>query len=139
MQAAGSTAGEPYRENGSDRAERAMSMESAASASLPTTAIPKGALLCCWAAQQDLICIACGLTWVVKIIACGDCQSARTCVCRLQAPQGFGCIWPMWLTIVPVVYHEPHKSQWHLSRAGQGVSQQKDLSLHLAHVSHVPI
>ncbi|KAA6421934.1 MAG: hypothetical protein FRX49_08253 [Trebouxia sp. A1-2] len=42
FEAAGSTAGEAYRENGSDRAERAMSMESAASASLPTTAIPKG-------------------------------------------------------------------------------------------------
>ncbi len=81
MQAAGSTAGEAgYRENGSDRAERAMSMESAASASLPTTAIPKGALLCC--------------------------QNARTCVCRLQAPQGFGCIWPTWWTTVPVACYE---------------------------------
>lgn len=42
FEAAGSTAGEAYREHGSTRAERAVSMESAASASLPTTAIPKG-------------------------------------------------------------------------------------------------
>ena len=42
LQAAGSTVGEEHRAGGSGRAERAMSMESAASASLPTTAIPKG-------------------------------------------------------------------------------------------------
>ncbi|DBA89198.1 TPA: hypothetical protein ACH3X1_016345 [Trebouxia sp. C0004] len=82
FEAAGSTAGEAYQEDGSTRAERAMSMESAASASLPTTAIPQGAL-------------------------CSH-QSATICVCRLHVPQGFGCIWTIWWRTVPVVHKQSY-------------------------------
>lgn len=48
MQTAGSTAGAESRGEGPSRAERVVSLESAASASLPATAIPKGEE--CWSA-----------------------------------------------------------------------------------------